>query len=46
MEIATQDNRPIGVLLMAYGTPETPDQVEAYFTHIRVGLRPPRMCVK
>jgi protoporphyrin/coproporphyrin ferrochelatase len=31
---------PIGVLLMAYGTPETPDQVEPYFTHIRGG-RPP-----
>ena len=31
---------PIGVLLMAYGTPETPDQVEAYFTHIRGGRVP------
>ncbi|MFN2563753.1 MAG: ferrochelatase [Gemmatimonadaceae bacterium] len=31
---------PVGVLLMAYGTPETPDQVEPYFTHIRGG-RPP-----
>jgi ferrochelatase len=30
----------VGVLLMAYGTPETPDQVEPYFTHIRAG-RPP-----
>jgi ferrochelatase len=30
----------VGVLLMAYGTPETPDQVEPYFTHIRGG-RPP-----
>jgi protoporphyrin/coproporphyrin ferrochelatase len=29
-----------GVLLLAYGTPETPDQVEPYFTHIRGG-RPP-----
>lgn len=28
------------VLLMAYGTPETPDQVEAYFTHIRGGRKP------
>lgn len=28
------------VLLMAYGTPETLDQVESYFTHIRGG-RPP-----
>jgi ferrochelatase len=31
---------PIGVLLMAYGTPETPDQVEPYFTHIRGGRTP------
>lgn len=28
------------VLLMAYGTPRTPDDVEAYFTHIRRGRRP------
>lgn len=31
---------PVGVLLMAYGTPETPDQVEPYFTHIRGGRKP------
>lgn len=31
---------PTGVLLMAYGTPETPDQVEPYFTHIRGGRTP------
>lgn len=30
----------VGVLLMAYGTPETPDQVEPYFTHIRGGRAP------
>lgn len=29
-----------GVLLMAYGTPETPDQVAPYFTHIRGGRTP------
>jgi len=29
-----------GVLLMAYGTPESPDHVEAYFTHIRGGRAP------
>jgi len=29
-----------GLLLMAYGTPHTPDDVEAYYTHIRRG-RPP-----
>jgi ferrochelatase len=33
-------NAPTGVLLMAYGTPETPDQVERYFTHIRGGRTP------
>ena len=31
---------PIGVLLMAYGTPATPADVEAYYTHVRRG-RPP-----
>ncbi len=31
---------PIGVLLMAYGTPETPDEVGPYFTHIRGGRTP------
>src|SRR6476661_2389732 len=36
----TRDTAPIGVLLMAYGTPETPDQVEPYFTHIRGGRIP------
>jgi ferrochelatase len=29
-----------GVLVMAYGTPGSPDEVEAYYTHIRRG-RPP-----
>lgn len=28
------------VLLMAYGTPETPEQVEPYYTHIRGGRAP------
>ena len=31
---------PVGVLVMAYGTPATPDDIEAYYTHIRRG-RPP-----
>ncbi|HYI60335.1 MAG TPA: ferrochelatase [Acidimicrobiales bacterium] len=31
---------PIGLVVMAYGTPATPDDVEAYYTHIRRG-RPP-----
>ncbi|NDI36696.1 ferrochelatase [Chengkuizengella sediminis] len=30
----------IGVLVMSYGTPESMDQIEAYYTHIRRG-RPP-----
>jgi ferrochelatase len=29
-----------GVLLMAYGTPETPDQIAPYYTHIRGGRAP------
>ena len=33
-------SNPVGVLLMAYGTPATPDDVEAYYTHVRRG-RPP-----
>lgn len=35
-----QPEQPIGVLLMAYGTPETPEQVEDYFAHIRGGRKP------
>jgi ferrochelatase len=30
----------VGVVVMAYGTPASPDEVEAYYTHIRRG-RPP-----
>lgn len=32
--------RKAGLLVMAYGTPSGPDEVEAYYTHIRRG-RPP-----
>ncbi|WP_028596349.1 ferrochelatase [Paenibacillus assamensis] len=32
--------RRIGVLVMSYGTPESLDQVEAYYTHIRRGSPP------
>ena len=35
-----QRTAPVGVLLMAYGTPENTDQVEGYFTHIRGGRTP------
>lgn len=31
---------PVGVMVMAYGTPASPADVEAYYTHIRRG-RPP-----
>ncbi|MFM1652956.1 ferrochelatase [Brevibacillus sp. B_LB10_24] len=30
----------IGVLVMSYGTPESMDQIEAYYTHIRRGNKP------
>src|SRR5438445_2272509 len=33
---------PLGVLLMAYGSPATLHGVEAYYTHIRGGRVPPR----
>lgn len=36
----TQGTARVGVLVMAYGTPATPDGLEAYYTHIRRG-RPP-----
>jgi protoporphyrin/coproporphyrin ferrochelatase len=34
------NNRTLGVLVMSYGTPESLDRVEEYYTHIRRG-RPP-----
>src|SRR5436309_10708963 len=30
----------VGVLVMAYGTPATPVDVEAYYTHVRRGRAP------
>jgi protoporphyrin/coproporphyrin ferrochelatase len=30
-----------GLLVMAYGTPASPDDIEAYYTHIRRGNAPP-----
>jgi len=32
---------PVGVLVMAYGTPASPADVEGYYTHIRRGRPPP-----
>src|SRR4051794_33418957 len=34
------DEETTGVLLMAYGTPKTLDDVEPYYTHIRRGRTP------
>lgn len=34
------EQTPTGVLILAYGTPETLDDVEPYYTHIRGGRRP------
>lgn len=35
-----QKQAPVGVLIMAYGTPAGPEEIEAYYTHIRHGRRP------
>lgn len=32
--------KPTGILILAYGTPETLDDVEPYYTHIRGGRKP------
>ena len=34
------ERRPVGVVVMAYGTPASPADIEPYYTHIRRG-RPP-----
>lgn len=34
------NSAPLGVLLMAYGTPRSLDEVETYYTHIRHGHAP------
>ncbi|MFN3974602.1 MAG: ferrochelatase [Dehalococcoidia bacterium] len=39
-------SRLFGVLLMAYGSPNSLDEVEPYFTHIRGGRRPPPEAVE
>lgn len=36
----TDHSSPTGIFLLAYGTPESLDDVEPYFTHIRGGRRP------
>jgi ferrochelatase len=37
---------PTGVLLLAYGSPESPDEVEPYFRHIRGGRAPSAQAVE
>lgn len=39
-DMASNIQPTIGVLLMAYGTPNTPDEIEPYYTDVRGG-RPP-----
>lgn len=34
--------KKIGVLMMAYGTPKSKDEIEPYYTHIRRGWKPPK----
>lgn len=36
----SESQKPIGILVLAYGTPESLDDVEPYFTHIRGGRKP------
>lgn len=38
--MSVSDHAPIGVLVMSYGTPESLEGVEAYYTHIRRGHPP------
>ncbi len=38
--MSSHGDTPVGVLLMAYGTPNTPDEIEPYYTDVRGG-RPP-----
>jgi protoporphyrin/coproporphyrin ferrochelatase len=33
-------SEPVGVLLLSYGTPSRPEEIEAYYTHIRRGRAP------
>src|SRR5690606_39169212 len=34
-------DRPLGVVVMAYGTPRSPGEIEPYYTHLRRGRPPP-----
>lgn len=39
-EAQNRQQPEVGVLTMAYGTPASPQEIEAYYTHIRHGRRP------
>ncbi len=39
--MADPQRQPVGVLVMAYGTPATPADIEPYYTHVRRGRTPP-----
>lgn len=34
--------KKVGLLVMAYGTPRSPEEIEPYYTHIRRGRKPPQ----
>lgn len=36
------NKKTIGLLMMAYGTPRKPEDIEPYYTHIRHGRKPPK----
>lgn len=36
------EKKRIGLLLMAYGTPRSTEEIEPYYTHIRRGKKPPK----
>jgi ferrochelatase len=38
--MTASNSKPVGVLVMSYGTPESLDTIEAYYTHIRRGHPP------
>lgn len=38
--MSAHETLPVGVLLMAYGTPNTPEEIEPYYTDIRGGRKP------
>ena len=39
--VEDMSKQTLGLLVMAYGTPRTPEDIEPYYTHIRHGRKPP-----